>query len=70
MGDKVLNNQEDQLMSKEEEYKDILKGLEENPGIADLMRIYSDYQKIIRSSNKYLQAMQTKFTLSTSNSSE
>jgi len=70
MGDKVLNNREDQLMSKEEEYKDIVKGLKENPGIADLMRIYSDYQKIIQTSNKYLQAIQTKFTVSTSNSSE
>ena len=70
MGSKVLNNQEDQLSTKEIEYKHIVKGLEENPGIADLMRIYSDYQKIIQTSNKYLQAMQTKFTVSTSNSSE
>lgn len=70
MGSKVLNNQEDQLSTKEIEYKDIVKGLEENPGIAELMKIYSDYQKIIQTSNKYLQAMQTKFTVSTSNSSE
>ena len=70
MDSKVLNNQEDQLSTKEIEYKDIVKGLEENPGIAELMKIHSDYQKIIQTSNKYLQAIQTKFTVSTSNSSE
>ncbi len=67
---KDLTTQEVKTVCREEEYTKIIRGIEENPGIADLMRIYNEYQKIIKSSNKYLQQMQSKFVFSTTNSSE
>jgi hypothetical protein len=66
----MANTEEDRVTSREEEYKEIIKTIEESPGIADLMKIYDEYQKIIKSSNRYLQEFQPKFTFSTSNSSE
>jgi hypothetical protein len=45
----MANTEEDRVTSREEEYKEIIKTIEESPGIADLMKIYDEYQKIIKS---------------------
>ncbi len=52
----------------EKEYAELMK-LAENAGIADLMRLYGEYKKLIDLSNTYLQQMNPKFSFSTTDTS-
>lgn len=67
MKSNVIKTQSAQITA-EQEYEDLMK-MAENAGISDLMKLYSEYRKLIDMSDKYLQQMNPKFSFSTTDSS-
>jgi hypothetical protein len=54
--------------TKDKEYAELMK-MAENAGIADLMKLYEEYSKLLELSNIYMQQMNQRFSFSTTNSS-
>jgi len=52
---------------KEKEYQEVKK-MAENAGIADLMKVYGEYKKLMEMSNRYLKEISPKYIFSTTNS--
>ncbi len=50
------------------EYADFTR-MAENAGVADLLRLYNDYKKILDIGSRYMQEMYPVFTFITTNSS-
>lgn len=53
---------------RKKEYEE-MKKMGELPGMDDLMAVYGEYEKLMRISMEYFKEMETKFTLSTTDSS-
>ncbi len=52
-----------------EEYKEIVKRAQEQPGIAELMQVYGQYDLLVRQSHDYLSRTQSKTIIATTSSS-
>ena len=50
------------------EYEDFIR-MTENVGVADLLRLYTEYKKLLDISSKYMQEMYPRFAFSTTDSS-
>ncbi len=50
-----------------EEYNEIIKRAQEQPGIADLMQVYGHYEELLKQSYEYLANISPKIIISTTN---
>lgn len=58
---------EDSIMANE--FNDIIKKAQEQPGIVELMQVYGNYESLVKQTNAYLGNTRPKIIISTTNSS-
>jgi hypothetical protein len=54
---------------EEQEYDELIKKAQEQPGIKELMLVYGDYERMMRQSHEYLMVMVPRSIISSNNNS-